>query len=191
MTQATTDTQAADTFGSMQTALSAYIRKGEIRDFGQFSFYEKLALVQKIPRDRVKTRDVGGQKISYLEHAYCQQILNFVFNFEVSSYLEQCEYMPGVSNKGAKYWECDVTMRFEFIHPVTGNRIVRTVGGSHKLYESPAACKGFAKQAAISKAWTAVAGTFGIGKNLKYAESKQYDYEAKATSAPVVNTTPY
>lgn len=168
----------------MLTALSQYVRSNIIQDFSQFNFYEKLSVVQKVPKDKIKTRDVGGKKISYLDYTYCQSVLNFLFNFHVSSFVESCEFLPGTSSKDKKYWECDVTVRFEFVHPDTKQVITRTVGGSHKLYISDAVTKGMAKQAAISKAWTAVAWTFGVGRNMRYAPEKVYDIEATTTEQP-------
>ena len=181
----------------MKSALGSYLRKDEIVDFNQFSFMQKLALVQKIPKDKVKKLKVGKVKdeetgrwvdnyVPYLPHDYAQKILNFLFNFKVSNKVINSEYYEYIVKKpeykydnekkksvetgimkDIKVVEAEVEVEFTFIHPSDGSIITRTVFASHKQYSNEATTRGMAKSAALSKSWTTVLATFGPGKNIE------------------------
>lgn len=162
-------------------------------NFDEYDFFEKLAILQKTPKDKILTRKIGRQVIKYLPHDYCQKVLNFLFSFKVSNRIDEVTWNEYVEEKdnwkkdrstGKSYVdgkkkvsvvECDVTVTYEFVHP-DGTIITRTVGGSHKQFHNPAVTRGMCKQAAISKSWTAVARTFGIGRDLEsQPEDVMYD----------------
>lgn len=159
---------------SEKKTLSNYIRFDIVDDFNQFPFVGKLALVQKIPKDKIKSRDIGGKQVKYLPYTYCQKILNFLFNFKISNRIVKQEYYTYPGKNGNSVIEAEATVEFEFIHP-DGNVITRTIVSSHKQFPNAAVNRGHAMSAAISKAWTVVAGTFGIGNQLEEEQDTQYD----------------
>lgn len=177
----------------MRKALSAFVRKNQIVNFDEYNFFEKLAILQKTPKDKILMRKIGNQVVKYLPHDYCQKVLNFLFGFKVSNTIDDVtwnEYIEVKDNwvydksqgkrvvqgkKKVPVVECDVTVTYTFVHP-DGTIITRTVGGSHKQFHNPAVTRGMCKQAAISKSWTAVARTFGIGRDLEtQPEDVTYD----------------
>lgn len=161
-----------------KTALSKYIRFNTIQDFEQFDFIPKLSLVQKVPNDKVKSRDIGGKMVKYLPFKYCQKVLNFIFNFKISNRVissEYKEYQTKTAKGTSDVVEAEVTVEFTFVHPNDGSLIVRTVAATHKMYLNKAVSRGQAKQAAISKSWTTVAATFGIGQDLEEEPESEYD----------------
>jgi hypothetical protein len=167
-------------------ALGAYIRKGEIVDFGVYTTPEKLKHLQITPKEFIETREIQGKAFKYVQHTYAKKALNFVFNFGISNEMikeEITEYQEKFKNyrhPAAKkdnrgqvipvddtrtVIEAAVTMKFTFAGE--NGEITRTVRASHKGYSNPATTKSNTLEAAYSKSWTKVAATFGIGAELE------------------------
>lgn len=166
-----------------KSLLNAYIVEEKIGDFALIPTHIKLELLQKTPPRFIQQRDIGGKTVHFIGHQYSKQCLNFAFNFRVSNevtneqYYEYVEkYTKQVKDKvsGGLKWveaernviEAECTVRFTFQWP-SGETTTRTVHSQHKQYKNPAICRGDAMQAAISKAWTKAAATFGIGADLE------------------------
>lgn len=177
----------------IRTALKEYVRTGQVQSF-DYDFVQKLALVQKTPKEFVKTRKVNGKDVPYLPHVYCRKLLNFLFDFNISTKVESSEYhfyQDLVYNKDLKkkvpkdVVEADVQVQFLFTRP-NGFQVVRTVTSSHKMYKNVAIGYGDAKKAAVSKAWTQVAKTFGIGDDIKLDQVVELNMDY-IESEPVYN----
>lgn len=166
-------------------ALSKYLRFDIVQDFEQFPFIAKLALVQKTPKDKIKSREIGGKMVKYLPHKYCKKVLNFIFNFKISNKAISSEYKEYLTKAGKEVVEAELTVEFTFIHPKDNTPIVRTVCATHKMFLNPALSRGQAKQAAMSKSWTLVAETFGIGQDLVEEEDTDYDTLMKNSREPI------
>lgn len=174
-------------------ALSNYLRFDIIENFEQFPFIPKLALCQKVPKDKIKSRKIGGKDVKYLSYKYCQKVLNFIFNFKISNKIVSSEYIKYTEEVDNYVWddtqkksikkgkknveviEADIVVEYSFIHPQDSTIISRTVSSAHKSYENKAISRGQVRQAALSKSWTAVAATFGIGQSLEEEEETGYD----------------
>jgi hypothetical protein len=168
-----------------QIAINSWFLKNEISDWERIAPWEKLTLLQVTPGVFIKTRDVGGKKLPYVSHLFAEKALNFVFNFNISteliggskfeSYEEEVnEWKNGkvVGKKKTTVYEASVTVKFTFMD---GDRaIVRTVISGHKSYKNPATTKADCEKSAMSKAWTVVARTFGIGADIIPQEEKAY-----------------
>ena len=113
--------------------------------------------------------------IPYLDHCFAEKALNFVYNFNISTEVTNCEKNRGTTKDGKKYIVVEVLMKFTFYDQLTDREIVREVASSHKGFENPATNEGDVTKSAMSKAWTVVARTFGIGSNLAEKERKAYD----------------
>jgi hypothetical protein len=164
-------------------ARKLYLHDDRVRDFGQFPIVQKLAVCQKIEKGFIKRRKVGGAMIPYLPHQTAEKILNFIFNFKVSNEvirMECEESTQAVSKQDAqgeysktnkKTYDAFALVKFTFTYP-DGEQIIRTVLGTHKSFENPATSKHEAMKSAISKSWTVVARTFGIGTELEQKEEE-------------------
>lgn len=164
---------------NMRNVLSAYIQKGQIVEFDEFEYVKKLALVQTTPKRVVKTRTIKGNVVQYLEHKYCRKLLNFLFAFDIDSEVTQCDYhfYQEKTSKGTKeVVEADLLVKFTF-HLPNGRSIIRTVASSHKQFPNPALTRGAARAAALSKSWTQVAKTFGIGDDLNGGKEVELDMD--------------
>lgn len=144
-----------------------YLRNNLIVDnFGEYETYKKLAYLQNTPRKFVKTRAVGGIKVPYVDHVYAEKCLNFAFNFRISTEILKEDFRH--AKEGTKDVHiARVTVKFTFGD--APNQIVRTVISTHKGYPNAAIPDEDALKSAVSKAWTIVARTFGIGADLKDA----------------------
>lgn len=176
--EATNQIEPISTMVLAKTMLNAYIVKEEISDFSLVRIEDKLQILQKTPKNFIEERTIGGQTVQYIKHQYSKSCLNFVFNFRISndvtkedyiSYEE--EYQQRQADKTYKtairtVLEAEATVRFRFTWP-DGTKDYRTVKSCHKQYKNSAICRGDAMQSAISKSWTKVAATFGIGADLK------------------------
>lgn len=167
--------------GVIETAkdlLNNYILNEKVRDFSQVSVYAKLELLQRTPAKFIEKREVGGKTVHYVPHQYSKTCLNFVFNFKVSNEIVKEEYFAykeeymekqkdGSYKKAVRdVVEAEATVKFYFTWQ-DGQETFRTVKSSHKQYANKATSRGDAMQAAISKSWTKVAATFGIGADLE------------------------
>jgi len=168
---------------------SAFFRDNEIVDFSKIAEYPKLCVIQTTPKDYIKTRSIKTRgravMLPYVDHYYAERALNFVFNFRVSNEIishefkeYSQEYMDYSKRDKPVKRERDVTeaecmVKFTFVTN-EGKEIIRTVYSSHKGYPNPATTRGDILKSAISKSWTAVARTFGIGADVVGRETKAY-----------------
>jgi len=150
---------------------NAYFASNMVGDFSKIEEYKKLTLLQNTPQIFIKSRVVGKIKVPYIPHEYAEKCLNFVFNFQVSSEILEHE-MKDIVVGGKNTVESMAVVKFTL--GVGENKIVRTVVSGHRSYANPATTRADALKSAISKAWTVVARTFGIGSNLVEAERKAY-----------------
>lgn len=153
-------------------------------DFSKYPTYQKLAYLQITPRKFQKSRTIGGAKVPYVDHLYAEKCLNFAFNFRISSEILKEEFSQ--VKEGTKTVNlARVTVKFTFGAP--GEEIVRTVISTHKGFQNPAVPDADALKSAVSKAWTIVARTFGIGADLKEPAEvldKQQHTKPESTPAP-------
>lgn len=177
-------TQALANLESARGLLNDYIKDEKIANFGQIPTHIKLELLQKTPKQFIKTKPLDGEDIKYIDHKFSKKCLNFVFNFRVSNevsneryheYDEKYKYQKADKTAPNGYrWiegerhviEAECTVKFTFIWD-DGTSIIRTVYSSHKNFSNKANTRGDTMQSAISKAWTKVAATFGIGADLE------------------------
>ena len=195
------ETQAA------QEALKLYFEKNEIMDFAKIPSYAKLTLLQKTPKDFIRSREItaGNKKIQlpYIDHQYAEKALNFVFNFNISNEiieqtLESKQERYKKYDQYTKKWieglrtvhNARVTVRFKFFDERTSREIIRDVVSGHKGYENPATTESDTLKSAVSKEWTVVARTFGIGANIAQKENDAYRKVDKAEFAPTRELEP-
>lgn len=162
--------------------VNSYMVKDKIMDFSTVPTHHKLTLLQKTPTAFIKERKIGRNMIPYVEHSFAEKALNLVFNFNVSNEVMEKEFREYTETyydydtkekKTRNVIEAECMVKFTF-RDQAGNQIVRTVYSSQKQYPNSAITRGDAMKGAISKAWTIVARTFGIGSDLKDAEEKAY-----------------
>lgn len=154
-----------------------YFAENKVGDFAKVPREVKLALLQITHKRFIKKRKVASIQIPYIDHFYAEKCLNFIFNFDVSSEIITKEFIP--FDKG---FEAEVQMRFTF--GSGDKKIVRDVYSSHKGFTNPATTRGDILKSAISKAWSVVARTFGIGTNLAEMEEKAYARASKQSKPP-------
>lgn len=186
----TATTAVATPEDQAKAMVNAYMVKDKIMDFSMVPTHLKLTLLQKTPTSFIKERRIGKKMVPYIEHAFSEKALNLVFNFNVSnevSDLQFREYKEEYyddetrTKKQRNVVEAECKVKFTF-RDMSGNEISRTVYSSHKQYQNSAITRGDAMKGAISKSWTIVARTFGIGSDLKDAEEKAYrDVEESET----------
>lgn len=194
-----------------KAALRNYVVDEIITDFSQIPETLKLTILQKTPKSYIRGRQLGGTNVLYTPYEYNQKALNFVFNFQVSceqishDYLvyeeeyfdfndPKCQRNPATGKKipikkKRVVTEAEVVMKFTF--KSEKGDIVRTVCASHKGFKNPATTRGHILASAISKSWTVVAGTFGIGKDLEkdleYARNSEENEPVKDETSEVPN----
>lgn len=196
--------------GAAKAILRNYIVNEVVSDFQKIPENLKLTILQKTPKHYIRGRQIGGQNILYIPHDYAQKALNFIFNFQVSSevvshdyltyeeeYLDfkdsKCQVNPATGRKipikkKRIVTEAEVVMKFTF--KGEKGEIVRTVCGSHKGFKNPATTRGDILKSAISKSWTVVAGSFGIGKDLEEDLKKAREEEEKLREQELENDAP-
>ena len=187
-------------------SLSQYLRLNVFSDFSQIPYLVKIELLAKTPSDKVKTRKIGKEEVAYIDYRYAQKALHFLFNGHISNEVLHKDFIEYDEKKEIWEWsdsakkkvktgkfeiskviEAGVVMKYTVKHPDTGEMITRTVSTSHKQYPNPAITRGAALSAAISKSWTAVAYTFGIGADVHKDEESVLDqkfrqaYEAESS----------
>lgn len=169
-----------------------YLVSNKLADFDAFPVFQKLAISQKIDKRHIKKRSLGGANVPYISHQTAEKILNFVFNFRVSNEVLSTEIVESASKKtfekadgtmGVKdsiSYEASALVKFTFTYP-DGTQITRTVLGTHLMAQNKALPRQEAIKSAISKSWTIVARTFGIGSDLEQKESEAYKRSDKYT----------
>lgn len=178
----TATTAVATPEDEAKAMVNAYMVKDKIMDFSMVPTHLKLTLLQKTPSAFIKERKIGKNMIPYVEHSFAEKALNLVFNFNVSNEVMEKEFREYVETyhdyetrekKTRNVVEAECMVKFTF-RDQAGNQIVRTVYSSQKQYPNSAITRGDAMKGAISKSWTIVARTFGIGSDLKEEEDKAY-----------------
>lgn len=178
-----TTTPSKDPTALVKEALGQYIRDGIICDFSSLPSYAKLQLLQNTPSDMIKQRSIGSTSVPYVPHWYAEKALNFVFNFNVSCDVIKTEKITKTVN-GKTIYEAMAMVAFTFYDAKNDREIKRTVVGTHKGYQNPALTEFDSIKSAISKSWTIVARTFGIGSNLNEPQAKAYQDVEKNEPAP-------
>lgn len=173
-----------------------WIKEDVIADFTQIPEWQKLSVLQTTPEEYILERKVGWDKGSdvmakYVPHTYAKKALNFVFAFNISTEIIN----PAISDRKEKYKDystgqksntgknvgvdkerayvlAEATVRFTF-KLKDGSEIKRDVYTSHKGYPAGSLTRADMMKAAISKAWTQVAETFGIGAELERERESQ------------------
>lgn len=182
----------------MIEARTAFLIENKVQDFDRFPFVQKLAICQKVEDRYIKRRKIGNIMMPYLPHTMAEKILNFVFGFRISSEVISTEVVKGmqqvneygaqnevIGKKEVVTYDAKALVKFTFSFPADekGNvtTITRTVLGTHKTFDNPAASRHEAEKSAISKAWTVVAKTFGIGTDLERKEEEALKRASKYT----------
>lgn len=175
-------TKALVTGVNVRDLANKYIDKNVVDDFSKAPIHQKLAILQVTPAKFIKSRKIKKKEIKYVDHIYAKKALNFVFNFRVSNEVVVSEYVSyeefyfdyeSKQKKKRTVIEAEVTMKFTFTYP-DGSTETRTVHSGHKGYKNPATTRADIMKSAHSKAWTIVAGTFGIGAELTDREPPEY-----------------
>ena len=160
-----------------------YLNKDVINDFQALPSYARLTMLQSIPEAYIKSRDVGGKQVPYIDHFFSEKALNFAFNFHVN-----VEVINSKVNAQPKYTEVNLQVRFTFYDERTEREIFRTVFSGHKGYKNNAITEADVYKAALSKAYTVVARTFGIGSNIELKKGKKESFAKREEEA--YNATP-
>ena len=161
---------------------NSYVARGSMNDFGQFEVWKKLTVMQKVPTEWIKEREIGGKKFKYLDYAKAQRCLNFVFNFGVDVEIidKKCyEYEQKTSKGNAKVYEAMVHCRFTCADGAKA--IKRDIISTHKAFENTATARSDCFKGALSKAWTLLAYSFGIASNVR---DRDFDNMVEAQERP-------
>jgi len=174
---------------------SAYLAKDMVSDFSAVPVHAKLAIMQTLPKDCIEYRTVGSSQVPYIKHETAEKALNFAFNFRVDTEIMR-DGGQEITVNGKKCYEATVQVKFTFTLP-DGSKITRAVYSGHRLYDNAATTKADAYKSALSKAYTIVARSFGIGSNFKdgktitpiaKAEADAYEQVAKETPPHVTKS---
>lgn len=155
----------------------SYITRSIMDDFNKFSTTVKLAVLQKVPGRWIKSRDIAGKKVFYLDYMKAQRCLNFVFNFNVNMEIVDkkiIEYTQKTSKGSSTVYEAMVHTRFT----CGDQKIIRDIISTHKSFENVAMSHNDCFKGAVSKAWTLLAYSFGIASNVRETEDVE-TYEEK------------
>lgn len=171
---------------------AAYVEENKLANFGSQPEWQRLAVLQNtnVYQKYIQSRAVGKSEVKFLPYQIARKCLNFAFNFRVSCELLKSEYHAvkevyyDYHDKNAKQGnngqvipvkkereaiECEVDVRFTF-KLADGTEIIRDVTSGHKGYKNMATTRADVKKSAMSKAWTRVAASFGIGADLEAIE---------------------
>jgi len=168
--------------------IASYVNKGAMSDFASVPSYVKLAVLQKFPKAWIKTRQIQGKAVEYIEHTLAKKCLNFAFNFQVDAEIIEkkiLEYEQQTSKGKAKVLEALVHVRFTCRNG--GEPIKRDIVSTHKAFENTAVPKFDCYKGAISKSWTLLAYSFGMAANVNKEEDEAVGYTenpVKAEPAP-------
>lgn len=166
VTQATQPDRLKQERALMAKAAQSYLNSGAVSNFGLWPLQDKMCCFARTPKSYIKQRRVGTTMVPYVESSYAQKVLNFIFNFQVSTeVLDTKLIQESVAGKRTNLGA--VTLKFTFYDARTGREIIRTVRSSHRAYENAATTPDDAIKSAISKAWTVVGRTFGLFHDIK------------------------
>lgn len=190
--------------------VGAWLEKDVVADWTQIPEWQKLSVLQTTPQKYILQRKVGWEKgvgdvyAKYISHTYAKKALNFVFAFNISTEVINStisdrkeiykDYSSGQKSNTGKaigvdkeraYVLAEATVLFTFKQK-DGTEIKRTVYTSHKGYPAGSLTRADMMKAALSKAWTQVAQTFGIGAEL---ERERETYEEESTEPPEVTVS--
>jgi len=169
----------------VKLALNDYISRDMVSDFSKLPIEGRMSILQKTPKTFIKERDLAGKKIKYVEHTYSRKALNFVFNFNYSCVIVSKEYTEHkVNGKDVVDAECELLFTFQ----LPSGAIIRSVVSSHRQYPNAALTKTDAMKAAISKAYTKVAQTFGMATEEEYVPQAEVE-EPKEEKSTVKEVT--
>lgn len=193
-----------------QALVLNYLDNGIVDDFASVPFEAKLCILQVTPPKYIQKREVAGKEFKYIDHQYAKKCLNFAFNFNVSMEIKE-QKLEKVTEK---YWdykhpsckadqygrkipvaatrevfEATVVCGFTF-KDKDGNEIKKDVISSQKQYPSAATNSGDCLKGAVSKAYTLVAATFGIGAELDIEREQDFDMPAEEVEATVKEVPP-
>lgn len=169
--------------------LMRYVNSSLMDKFDELPTVARLEVCQTVPIKWIARRIIGGKSIDYLEGWRAQKILNFIFNFNISTkiidkivkeYSQTKESYDtqkrAWSQKVSKVSEATVQVYFKFV-TLEGQVIEREFISTHKAYENAATAKDDCLKGALSKAWTLAAHSFGIASNIKGAWSPDIEPE--------------
>jgi hypothetical protein len=150
----------------MAKAATSYLNTSAVANFSLWPLHDKMSCFVRTPKSFIKSRRIGTTVVPYVESSYSQKVLNFIFNFQVSSEVTDTKLVEESVN-GKKTYLGAATVKFTFFDERTGREIIRTVRSSHRAYQNNATTPDDSVKAAISKAWTVVARTFGLFHDIK------------------------
>ncbi len=191
----------------------SYVNNGLMAQFDELPTVVKLAVTQAVPPKWIAERDIGGKSVQYLPGWVSQRILNFIFNFNISTkileqkvntYTQTTRFYDKKKNawgsKESVVNEATVHAFFKFTSK-EGMIVEREYISTHKAFENAAVAKDDCLKGAISKAWTLAAHSFGIASNVKgqlhpeaeppKAEEVQEEQAAHEADALDLSTLPY
>ena len=159
--------------------LTRYVQSSLMDKFDSLPTVARLAVCQTVPKNWIASRDIGGKPVDYLEGWRAQKILNFIFNFNISTkiidksvkeYVQTTRFFDNKKKawgqKSSNVYEATMQVYFKFIPP-DGGVIEREFISTHKAFENNATAKDDCLKGALSKAWTLAAHSFGIASNIK------------------------
>ncbi|HPO05754.1 MAG TPA: hypothetical protein PLQ36_01455 [Candidatus Gracilibacteria bacterium] len=166
----------------VKDSANKYFVKKEVGNFSDFSFENKLTIMQNTNPRFIKTREVAGSQIPYIPHTYAEKALNFLFNFRITNKIISKEITTRqvmVRNKKTgnmepkTVYDCSVLVEFTFTFP-NGEKETRQVFGTNRSYDNLATTPEDGFKKAASNSWVVVARTFGIGSDLDKREEIAY-----------------
>lgn len=166
-----------DDVESVKLILNNYFGSGiQIMDFESIPLPIRMSFIQKTPSAFIKSREVAGKSIPYIDHYFAEKCLNFVSNFNWGSSIVKSEIKEEeVQTKNGVKKAFDALVEMDFWIQLGGNRINRFICAGHRMFENPATTRADALKSAISKANTVFARQFGVGANIIDQEGKAYD----------------
>lgn len=171
--------------------IASYVNSSIMSDFSSVPSYVKLAVLQKFPKAWIKTRQIKGQNVEYIDHQTAKKCLNFVFNSQIDAEItakQVIEYEQQTSKGKAKVFEAMVQVKFTCRNG--GEPIVREIISTHKAFDNPSTARFDCYKGAISKAWTLLAYSFGIASNVNAKEGEVIEYEEPPAKAPAPSSAP-
>lgn len=186
--------------------LLLYLEKNIITDSSNIPLTAKLTIVSALAQDNLKTREIAGKKIPYLDHFFAKKAVNFMFNFDVSCEIVRSEFITYKEpvtewhdksrrkeilkdGKGdtvfRDVFEAVRDVKFRFHHPIRDVYCERMVTGTGKSYLNPATSRFDVQKMALSNAWTLFLQSFGISpkdltdENTYNQEPEQVPYNSE------------
>jgi len=135
----------------------------------------KLSFLQLTPKNRIKTRIVGGKSIPYMPIAYYERALNLVSNFkwggeityrgDIIETIEQKKDKKTGKEYTTKKFEAMITCNMWI--DLDGYKIERPTIGAWTSYENPATTRFDVYKSAYANAIKNFAKSFGIGADVQ------------------------